>query len=174
MKECNAEAQVDDKMLGVSYHRKLYRRQYVYMVHAKNAAVQEMVASTLLDYKIPMVPWKIYNAATELNTMGSGLNAFKKAFAKIVGATLPSGDRRPLGRRHWEVHGDILKSIADEEYMEANGITSWATATPEQREGRQQAHTNAKIKCVTERGGAGESIARRGGFRGQLANAEME
>jgi hypothetical protein len=140
-------------MLGVFYHRKLYRGQYVYMVHAKNATAQEMVASTLLDYKIPMVPWKTYNAATELNTMEKGLNAFKKTFAKIVGATLPSGDRRSLGRRHWEVHGDILKSIADDEYMEANGITSWAAATPEQHEGRQQAHTNAKIKCVTERGG---------------------
>jgi hypothetical protein len=100
MKECNAEAQVDDKVLGVFYHRKLYRGQYVYMVHAKNATVQEMVASTLLDYKIPVVPWKIYNAATELNTMGSGLNAFKKTFAKIVGATLSSGDRRSLRRIH--------------------------------------------------------------------------
>jgi hypothetical protein len=28
-KECNAEAQVDDKVLGVSYHRKLYRGQHV-------------------------------------------------------------------------------------------------------------------------------------------------
>jgi hypothetical protein len=50
------------------------------------------------------------------------------------------------------VHGDILKSIADEEYMEANSTTSWTTATPEQHEGRQQAHTNAKIKCVREPG----------------------
>jgi hypothetical protein len=42
------------------------------MVHAKNATVQEVVASTLQDYKIPVVPWKIYNAATELITMENG------------------------------------------------------------------------------------------------------
>jgi hypothetical protein len=113
------------------------------------------VASTLQDYKIPVVPWKIYDAAKELGGMESGLKAFKKTFAKIVGATLSSGDRRSLGRRHWEVqvHGDILKSIADEEYMAANGLTSWAAATPEQLKGRQQAHNDAKIKCVSERGG---------------------
>jgi hypothetical protein len=47
-----------DKMPGVfyMYHRKLFRGQYVYMVHARNAMVQEIVASTLQDYKIPMVP----------------------------------------------------------------------------------------------------------------------
>jgi hypothetical protein len=58
-KECSTTGglQVDDKMLGMFYHQKLYRGQHVYMVHAKNATVciQEMVASTLLDYKIPMV-----------------------------------------------------------------------------------------------------------------------
>ena len=72
------------------------------------------------------------------------------------------------------MHKDILKSIADDEYMSANGLTGWAGATPEQHKGRQQAYTGAKVKCVSERGGAGESIAGRGGFRGQLANAEME
>ena len=71
-----------------------------YMVHANNAMVQEMAASTLQDYKIPVVPWKIYNAAKELDGMESGLKASKKALAKAVGASLSSGDRRSLGRRH--------------------------------------------------------------------------
>jgi len=144
---------VDSKMLGVFYHRRLYRGYYIYIVHAKNARVQEMVASMLLDYKIPMVPWKVYKAATEMNTIEKGLHEFKKTFAKIVGATLSSEDRRSLGRRHWNVHGDILKSIADDDYMQEQGLTGWAAATPTQLEGRQKAHTNAKIKCVTERGG---------------------
>jgi hypothetical protein len=58
IKECSTAESiiVDDKMLGVFYHRRLYRGDYVYIVHAKNAVVQEMVASMLLDYKIPMVP----------------------------------------------------------------------------------------------------------------------
>jgi hypothetical protein len=50
------------------------------------------------------------------------------------------------------VHKDILKSIADDEYMSANGLTGWAAATPEQHKGRQQAYTDAKVKCVSERG----------------------
>jgi hypothetical protein len=71
IKECSTAESliVDDKMLGVFYHRKLYQGQYVYMMHAKNATVQEMVASVLLDYEIQMVPWKVYNAATEMNTV---------------------------------------------------------------------------------------------------------
>jgi hypothetical protein len=125
------------------------------MAHAKNAVAQEMVVASTLQgyYKTPVVPWEIYNATKELDGMESGLKAFKKAFAKAVGAALSSGDRRSLGRRHWEVHGDILKSIADEEYMPANGLTGSAAATPEQHKGRQQAHTDAKVKCVSERGG---------------------
>jgi hypothetical protein len=39
------------------------------MVHANNAMVQEMAASTLQDYEIPVVPWKIYNA-TKANLNG--------------------------------------------------------------------------------------------------------
>jgi hypothetical protein len=37
--------------------------------------------------------------------------------------------------------------------MQEQGLTGWAAATPTQLEGRQKAHTDAKIKCVTERGG---------------------
>jgi hypothetical protein len=61
------EVKSDAKMLGVSYHRKLFRGQYVHMVHARNAVVQEIVASTLQDYKIPVVPWWIYIQRSEGN-----------------------------------------------------------------------------------------------------------
>jgi hypothetical protein len=81
------------------------------MVHAKNAVVQELVASTLKNYKIPMVPWVIYNKAKEVADMESGLKAFKETMAKIVGEKLSSRDRRSLGRRFWDAHKDILKSI---------------------------------------------------------------
>jgi hypothetical protein len=83
------------------------------MVHAKNAVVQELyiVASMLKDYKIPMVPWAIYNAAKEMADIESGLKALKETMAKVVGAKLSSGDRRSLGRRFWDAHKDILKSI---------------------------------------------------------------
>jgi hypothetical protein len=67
--------------------------------------------------------------------MERGLNAFKKTFAKIVGVSLSSGDRRSLGRRHWEVHGDILKSIADEEY-------TWGRMAP--RAGRLPRRNSAR------------------------------
>jgi hypothetical protein len=99
-----------------------------------------------------MVPWRIYNAAKEMDGMESGLKTFKETMAKIVGEQLSSSDRRSPGRRYWDAHKDILKSIADEEYMPESGLTGWAAATPEQHEGRQQAHTDAKAKCVPERG----------------------
>jgi hypothetical protein len=96
------EAKVRAKMPGVSYHRKLFRGQhvYIYMAHARNAMVQEVVASTLRDYKIPVVPWGVYNAAKEMGDMESGLKAFKETMAKVVGAQLSSSDRRSLGRRY--------------------------------------------------------------------------
>jgi hypothetical protein len=47
--------------------------------------------------------------------MESGLKALKETMAKAVGAKLSSGDRRSPGRRFWDAHKDILKSIADEE-----------------------------------------------------------
>jgi hypothetical protein len=70
------EAKVNAKMLGVFYHRKLFRGQYVYMVHAKNAMVQEIVASAL--HKTTRFRcWCRggYNAAKEMDGMESGLNA---------------------------------------------------------------------------------------------------
>ena len=48
--------------------------------------------------------------------------------ATIVGEKLSSGDRRSPGRRFWDAHKDILKSIAHEEFMAAHGLTDWAAA----------------------------------------------
>ena len=53
-----------------------------------------------------------------------------------------------MGADIWDAHKDILMSD-----MSVNGLTGWAAATPEQHEGRQQAHTDAEAKCVRERGG---------------------
>jgi hypothetical protein len=51
------------------------------MVHAKNAVLQELVASTLKGYEIPMVPRRIYKADKEMarwrTYMEPGLKAFK-------------------------------------------------------------------------------------------------
>jgi hypothetical protein len=56
MNKAHSEANVDANAIGVSYHSKLFRGRFVYMVHAKNAEV----ASTLKGHEIPMVPWRIY------------------------------------------------------------------------------------------------------------------
>jgi hypothetical protein len=144
------DAHIDAKVIGVFYHRKLFRGRYVYMVHAKNEVAQELVASTLKDYKIPMVPWVIYDAAKEMADMESGLKAFKETMATTAGAKLSSGDRRSLGRRYWNAHKDILKSIADEEFMTEHHLTDWAAASADQQELRQKEHTAAKVKCVQE------------------------
>jgi hypothetical protein len=69
------------------------------MVHAKNAVAQEILASTLQDYKIPMVPWKIYNAAKEVDGMESGLKAFKEAVAKIALSQQAEWSISPVRRR---------------------------------------------------------------------------
>jgi hypothetical protein len=147
----HAEANINAKVVGVSYRRKLFRGKYVYMVHAKNAVLQELVASTLRDYKIPVVPWVIYNAAKEVGDMESGLKAFKAAMAAITGAVLSSGDRRSPGRRYWNAHKDILKSIAGDETMAAH------TAPRTGRQPRWSRRKNGrgitrrqKNKCVLE------------------------
>jgi hypothetical protein len=104
-------AHIDAKVIGVFYHRKVFRGRYVYMVHAKNAVVQEIAASMLKKYKIPMVPWVICNAAKEMADMESGLKAFKETMAKTVGAKLSSGGRRSFGRRFWGAHKDIFIDV---------------------------------------------------------------
>jgi hypothetical protein len=145
------------------------------MLHANNAVLQELVASTLMAYKIPMVPWVICNAAKEMADMESGLKAFKETMTTIVGAKLTSGDRRRSpGRRFWDVHKDILKSIADEGLMAAHSLTDWAAASPEQHALRQKEHTAAKSKCVHDRAALAKAFAERGRFRGQHGDAELE
>jgi hypothetical protein len=68
-----------------------------------------------------VVPWVIYNAAKEVGDMESGLKAFKEARWQ-----------RSLGRRYWNVHKDILKSIAGDETLAAHSLTDWAAASLEQ------------------------------------------
>jgi hypothetical protein len=141
----HAEADISAKMIGVPYHRKLFRGKYVYMVHAKNEVLQELVASTLRDYKIPM--------------------------ATITGAVLTSGDRRSLGRRYWNAHKDILKSIADDGTVAAHSLTDWALeqkkrTTGESHGGKKQVRTRAS--------GSGESFACCGGLCGQYRDVEVE
>jgi hypothetical protein len=53
--KAHSEANIDAKTIGVFYHSKLFRGRFVYMVHAKNAVLQEMVASTMRGYEIPIV-----------------------------------------------------------------------------------------------------------------------
>jgi hypothetical protein len=82
------EENIDAKNIGVSYHSKLLRGRFVYMVHAKNAVLQEMVASTLNGHEITMVPRRIYKAAKEMADMETGLKAVKDAMATAVRAKL--------------------------------------------------------------------------------------
>jgi hypothetical protein len=101
----------------------------------------------LKDYKIPMVPWGIYNAAKEMADMESGLKAFKdEAMAAVVRAKLSSGDRRSIGRRYWNAHKDILKSIADEEFMAEHHLTDWVAA---QRSSRNNDRRNTRPRKLS-------------------------
>jgi hypothetical protein len=141
---------IDDTSTGVFYHTRLFRGKYVYMVHTRSAVLQEVVANTLGGHKIPMVAPKLYKAAKEMADINNGLKAYKDDMATISGAKLSSNDPRSLARRYWNTHKDILCEIADGEVVEEHSITDWATATPEQKEQRQQNRTDAKAKCVLE------------------------
>jgi hypothetical protein len=68
---------VDAKVLGVFCHSRYLKGGFVYMIHARNAMLQELVASTLAHYKIPMVQWSLCNAAREMATMEKGIADFK-------------------------------------------------------------------------------------------------
>jgi hypothetical protein len=168
------EANINAKVIGVSYHRKLFRGKYMYMVHAKNAVLQELVASTLRDYKIPMAPWVVYNAVNEIGDMESGLKAFKEVMAKITGAVLSSGDRRSLGRRYWNAHKDILKCIAGDETMAAHRPTDWAAAPREQKKRTTGQSHGGKNQVRPRASGSGEGLACCGGLGGQYGDAEVE
>jgi hypothetical protein len=114
MSRAHPEEQIDAKVIGAPYRRKVFRGRCVYMVHAKTAVMQELVASTLRNCKTPVVPWRLCNAANkEVADMERGLRAFKEAMAKVVGEKLSSNERRSPGLRYWNGHKDILKSIAD-------------------------------------------------------------
>jgi hypothetical protein len=142
---------IDDKSIGVFYHSKLYRGRFVYMVHAKSAVLQEMVASTLSGHEIPMVSPKLYKAPKEMADIENGTKAFKDEMATIVGAKLSTNDRRSLtARRYWSTHKDFLTSIADDEVMGEHSLTDWAAASPAKNEQRQLNRTAAKTKCVLE------------------------
>jgi hypothetical protein len=85
--------------IGVFYHSELYRGRFVYMVHAKSAVLQEMVASTLSGHEIPMVSPKLYKAAKEMADIENGIKALKDEMAAVEGAKLSTNDRRSLARR---------------------------------------------------------------------------
>jgi hypothetical protein len=133
------------------------------MVHAKNAVLQELVASTLKGYEIPMVPRRTYKAAKEMADMGTGLKTFKDTMAAVVGGKLTSGDRRAIGRRYWNTHKDFLKSIADDEVMAEHHLTDWAAASKEQKDQRQTNHAATKNKCVQEKAALANWRKLRGG-----------
>ena len=102
-----------------------------------------------------------------MGDMESGLKAFKAAMAAITGAVLSSGDRRSPGRRYWNAHKDILKSIAGDKTMAAHSPTDWAAASLEQKKERQGNHTAAKKQVRTRASGSGKSSACCGGLCGQ-------
>jgi hypothetical protein len=110
----------DDSSIGVPYHTRFYRGKYVYMVHARSAVLQEMVASTLGGHKIPMVEPKLYayKAANEMADINKGLRAPKDDMATVSGAKLSTNDRRSLARRFWNTNKAILCEIADDEVMQ--------------------------------------------------------
>jgi hypothetical protein len=169
------EAKVGAKMPGVSYHRKLFRGQYVYVIYGTreecNGTRDSGKHATRLrdsDGDVGGIQCSEGNG-----WYGERAEGIQGDDGEDCGGTaLVERQAISWAQILWDAHKDIFKSIADDEYM--YGLTGWAAATPEQHEGRQQAHTDAKAKCVHERGGSGESIAGRGEFRGQHANAEME
>ena len=108
----------DDSSTGVFYHTRFYRGKYVYMVHAKSAVMQEIVASALGGHKIPMVEQKLYKAAKEMADINKGLIAFKDDMAAVTGAKLSTNDRRSLARRFWNKNKEMLCEIADDEVMQ--------------------------------------------------------
>ena len=141
---------IDDSSIGVFYHSRYDRGKYVYMVHARSAVMQEIVASALGGHKIPMVEQKLYKAAKEMADINKGLRAFKDDMATVSGAKLSANDRRSLARRFWNTNKEMLCEIADDEVMQQHSLTDWAAASLVQNEQRQQNRTDAKTKCVTE------------------------
>jgi hypothetical protein len=120
------------------------------MIHARNAVLQESVASTLAHYKFPMAQRPLHNAARDMATTEKGITDFKSEMVAVVGAKLKSEDRRSLRRRYWHNHKDFLKEEIDTELMTEFNTTDWAVVSAEQNEARQKEWTAAKQKCVKE------------------------
>ena len=130
---------------GVSYHASLPRgARHVWMVHALNEEVQELVAQALEGRKLSMVEASVYKAAEELQRLQKGVIIFKAMMRRVLESESSGKTRREAARLLFTKKRDGVYQKADEELLAARGLKYWETSDDELREAYKQARTEAK------------------------------
>jgi hypothetical protein len=87
------------KTYGVFYHASLARgARHVWMVHALNEEVQEMVSQALEGRKLSMVEASVYKAAEELQRLQKGMAIFKATMKRVLESESSNKIRREAAR----------------------------------------------------------------------------
>jgi hypothetical protein len=134
------------KTYGVLYHASLARgARHVWMVHALNEEVQEMVAQALEGWKLSMVEASVYKAAEELQSLQNGMFIFKTTMRRVLESESTARTRRAASRLLWSKKRDGVYQKADDVLLAARGLKDWKTSDDELREARKHARTEAKI-----------------------------
>jgi hypothetical protein len=129
---------------GVSYHATLaHGARHVWLVHALNEEVQELVSQALEGRKLPMVETSVYKAAEELQGLQKGMIIFKATMKRILESDSNPKTRRAAARLLFTKKRDWVYQKADEELLAARGLNEWETADAELREARKHARTEA-------------------------------
>jgi hypothetical protein len=134
------------KTYGVFYHAALaHGARHVWVVHALNEEVQELVSQALEGRKLPMAETSVYKAAEELQGLQKGMTIFKAAMKRTLESDSTPEIRRAAARLLFTKKGEGVYQKADEELLAARGLNDWEAPDDELREARkQQARTEAK------------------------------
>jgi hypothetical protein len=110
------------KMYGVFYHKHIMGRKHIYMVHARNEVVQEMVAEARANARIPMVDKIVFHAADEMQRLKKGMATFQAAMAKTVESKSDSKSRRQVGKQLHHKKTEEANAAADAKQLTEHGL----------------------------------------------------
>jgi hypothetical protein len=95
------------KTYGVSYHSKMaHGARPVWVVHALNVEVQELVSQALEGAKLSMVEASVYKAGEELQRLQKGVVTFKETMRRALESDSDTRSRRAAGRLLFTQKGD--------------------------------------------------------------------
>jgi hypothetical protein len=110
---------------GVFYHKQMAGGKHIWMVHALNEEVQEMVAGALAGVKLSLVEIGVFQAADELQRLQKGMSTVKQAMRKIVESESSSQTRRATGKLLYSKKTEEVNEKADVALLAARGLSSW-------------------------------------------------